>query len=151
MATRDSEIDAMASILELMGPLEPQAQRRVATWIHARFAGSHVPGSTDAVDAMTVETAYDMKASDFVKLKGPKTKLERLLCLLFWAEAHGSDGGVLVRVLNELNRDVPGERFSDAASMAQAAISPKGYVQRVSPGRLVLTPQGREIVWAMPR
>ena len=116
MTLHDRELDAMQETLQVLSHLDEDAQRRVTSWVSERVAraGGVVPPEEP-------EPPIDRnfpKARAFVEVKAPRTKFERLVCLVYWATRdHRPD--VRLSDIDQLKREVGGEVFSDAGSVAQ--------------------------------
>ncbi len=138
-----AELQAMSRVVALLDALEPDAARRVMTWVSSRLG----------LEAAVAGPAMPPAAGDdalgvFVRRKSPSTNAERVLCLGYFLARQVGQSQFRTRDLSRLNDGAGLEKFTNTA-MAVKAARLKGWLT-VKGGVIALTSVGTQLVEALP-
>jgi hypothetical protein len=140
MTVEADDQEVRQTFTSLLGPLSVERQRALVSWLMDTYGYASEGNDPDPVES----------ATSFLDRKQPPTLMARMVCLVYWVQVLNERPSATIRELNDLNRDAGGRRFSDASSMAQSAIDPKGWLVRSEPGHLQLTRRGRRYAEKLP-
>jgi hypothetical protein len=160
------EFNAIQVALEVLEPLN-EAQRRFAvTMILSRLGVSASPASAGGTPnllalgtgaagftpplTLSPEDLKKMSPKDFLKLKKPRTDLERLVCLAYYL-LHARDVQTFsTRDITKLNGEAGGTDFTNAATTAKNGVSQSKFLSKAGGGKKRLTTLGESVVEALP-
>lgn len=158
MSKADGEVKAMDTSWNALSSLEPDAQRRVLTWLADKLGLSEsIPATRDegsvATHQHTANTGTGSPSTatpkQFMAQKKPRTDAERITCLAYFITQHRQTQQFKTKALTDLNREAAGLPFSNAAvAVNNAALS--GYLAAAGGGAKQITSRGEALVEALP-
>lgn len=150
---------ALGSIISILGDLTDEQRERVVRAVTTFFRLSNAEpidqstSPTRLADARphrpSFTSEHSPSAKDFVRIKEPRTDVERIACLAFYLTHFRETPYFKTFDLAKLNTEAAQPKFSNAAYAAKNALS-MGYLAPATKGQRQLSAAGEEFVRALP-
>jgi hypothetical protein len=144
----DRELAVLGSVVSAIDELESDAQLRVVQYLIGRFGVGEaspaiVPGSPFAANASGIAD----KAKDFMAQKKPRSAMERVVCLAYWLDRHGTSA-FASGDLSQVNLEAAGPKFDIVEAGKWAA--KRGLFAPAPERKRQITSLGEQMVEALP-
>ena len=169
-STLDQELDALKAVLHALEPLDETQRRFVLKTVAERFGIATVPGivsgsiQTSAAGGAPTGGGSSLPAGatvsggvsdgqtpkQFLKLKMPKTDVQRIACLAHFLTQARSQSHFKTADLTKLNTEAGGTPFSNASLAVSNASSLSKLLGSVGQGKKQITALGEDVVGALP-
>lgn len=160
MGKGDTEVKAMDASWSAISDLEPEAQRRVLTWLIDKSKLAQTislpglsgggPNTASAAGAGAAGTSTSgLTPKQFMAQKKASTDAERITCLAYFMTHHRDTQQFKTKDLTILNTQAAGLKFSNpAVAVNNASLS--GYLAAAGGGAKQITARGEALVEALP-
>jgi hypothetical protein len=153
------ELDAVATVLEAVGPLGPAAQAFVFRMAMERLGitGVTAPGSSSAASAPSNPasiggasggTPKDAKA--FLKEKRPVSEVQRVAVLAYYLGHHKNIPAFKTPAIVALNQEAGGLKIGNPTRAVDNATRRSNYLVAIKGGNKKISAHGEDVVDALP-
>jgi len=163
-ASLDQELESLKTILHALEPLDEVQRRFVLKTVAERMGVSMTPGfapagSQERAGATPANGATPpaagggidgQTAKQFLKLKMPKTDVQRIACLAHYLTQARNQPHFKTSDLTKLNTEAGGTPFSNASLAVGNATSLSKFLGAVGQGKKQITALGEDVVAALP-
>ena len=150
------EIEALGAILAAVEGIEQDKQTWIFSSAMARLGLKNEPSTPSArahdgqVSAAVLDPTKAPTPKEFMKLKNPRTDVQRALCLGHYLSQHRGKPHFKTKDLKELNTEAAGVQFSNLSVAVSNATSQSKYFVPAGSGSKQVTSRGEEVVNALP-
>jgi hypothetical protein len=155
------ELNALASVLKALSPLEEKAREFVIRTVVDRLnivktaidpKKDQLNGSSSGRNGTSLTDSLEgIEPRRFLALKKPRTELERIVCLAYYLTHARSTPYFKTSDLTALNTEAAGGRFSNpSVTVNNATIQSRFFAPAGKEGKKQLTPLGEDYVRALP-
>jgi len=159
-ADQANEFKALQEVITALQPLCQEARERilgsVATFLgvsakpqHSAQAPAHSSGPVPVSGAPSYSADTALSPKEFLLEKQPRTDVERIACLAFYATHYQDLPHFKTLDLSKLNTSAAQPKFSNAANAANNAVK-AGYLVASTKGHRQLSAAGEQFVLALP-
>jgi hypothetical protein len=159
-ASLDQELESLKTILHALEPLDETQRRFVLKTVAERMSVLMPAGGQERVGGTTATTGSatpggggvldGQTAKQFLKLKLPKTDVQRIACLAYYLTHARSEPHFKTLDLTKLNTEAGGTPFSNASLAVGNATSLSKFLGSVGQGKKQITALGEDVVIALP-
>ena len=155
-STYGEELKAIGVALEALGKLPPEQQGFALRMISERLGvTAPIPTNKNGNAAAIGNSAANadiaqMTPKAFLALKKPKTDMEKVACLAYYLSKARATEHFKTLDITRLNTEAAGEKFSNAASSVQNAVTVAHYLAPAGGGKRQIAAPGEVLVENLP-
>ncbi len=151
------DVTALGTVLDALSQLEAPAQQWVLRTAATRLQvpvtlvpGQPVPPITPTPDVLLAAgTVGGLGPKDFLRLKAPKSDVDRVACLAFYLTFGRQTASYAARDVTAINTEAAGPKINMSRAVDNAA-NQSGYLTSAGKGKKQLTTLGEDVVNALP-
>lgn len=167
-ASLDQELEALKTVLHALEPLNDTQRAFVLKTAAERMSVPAVPGAKpvaggqppahgargDAAAAgspgSAASTPDDQTPKQFLKIKMPKTDVQRIACLAYYLTHVRKQSHFKTEDLTKLNTEAGGTPISNPSMAVANATKQNAFLSRVGGAKKQITALGEDVVTALP-
>lgn len=157
MAKTDfSEVDAMRSVDDALGKVEPDARQRVLDWASSKYQlkaeskSEQGRGTGAGGQSATAATVAQKDIKTFVAQKKPASFYERVACLAYYLEKVEARSEIKTGDITKANADARLSKMTNPALFVKHATHTYGYLTSLGKRQFALSSRGEAVVDALP-
>jgi len=157
MAKDNNNLDVLTTIVTALKGLDKDTQKRtlqaVITFLDIPWTNQSMNNRTEEAISTRFESTFsqdrDISPKEFLKVKLPRTDVERVACLAYYLTHYRDTQFFKTLDLSSLNTEAAQPKFSNAAVAVSNAMR-SGYIVAASKGSNQLSAAGEAFVQALP-
>jgi hypothetical protein len=148
------DVTALGTVLDALSKLDAPAQQWVLRTAASRFQVSMMPGQqmppmTPIPGALAAGSVGELAPKDFLKIKAPKSDVDRVACLAFYLTHGRQTAFYAARDLTSINTEAAGPKINMSRAVDNAT-NQSGYLTSAGKGKKQITAHGEDVVNALP-
>jgi hypothetical protein len=149
------DVTALGTVLDALSKLDSPAQQWVLRTAATRLQVPAVPGqpvppiSPTPAGALPAGTVGELGPKDFLRVKAPKSDVDRVACLAFYLTHGRQTNSYAARDVTAINTEAAGPKINMSRAVDNAT-NQSGYLTSAGKGKKQITALGEDVVNALP-